>query len=270
MKKGRKRARQCRMVGANGSNRHLMRRPIEATLVFMSLLKRPIALLHSHSKSLVIMAYFVKWGNWGLGMDKEEGFVVLDDFFVVTVSFFYSNGTIVDKSQVAILDGIVHLNGVFVVMNANNKQSLKESLQEAASVSNRNPTPSAAKGKPAAPLVLKTASLEIDIMSKEGIQTRENNVALMESSGMATQRNLHAPVEIALASQTWIETIPITTSLLLPQQRANVEKIGVGINGVARVRECPKVDEGSHVRTEDFTSSIEMELEIREEDIMQD
>ncbi|XP_017972900.1 PREDICTED: uncharacterized protein LOC18612588 [Theobroma cacao] len=104
-----------------------------------------------------------------------------------------------------------------IVAVVQKKQNLKESLQEAATVSNRNPTPSASKGTLVTSLVPKTVSSEIDIKSNERIQTRENNVALMGSSGMAIQRNSQAPVEIALASQTRMETIPITASFLVPQ-----------------------------------------------------
>ncbi|EOX93684.1 Uncharacterized protein TCM_002591 [Theobroma cacao] len=104
-----------------------------------------------------------------------------------------------------------------IVAVVQKKQNLKESLQEAANVSNRNPTPSASKGTLVTSLVPKTVSSEIDIKSNERIQTRENNVALMGSSGMAIQRNSQAPVEIALASQTRMETIPITASFLVPQ-----------------------------------------------------
>ncbi|EOY21305.1 Uncharacterized protein TCM_012777 [Theobroma cacao] len=78
-----------------------------------------------------------------------------------------------------------------------------------------------------------------------------------------------AKVEINLANHTRTETTPISTHRPLPQKRANVENIGVGINGVARERESLAVDESSHVRIEEYTTSIEMELEIEEKDIMQ-
>ncbi|EOY04280.1 Uncharacterized protein TCM_019530 [Theobroma cacao] len=156
-----------------------------------------------------------------------------------------------------------------IVTAVQKKQNLKESLQEATNVSNRNPTLLASKGTLVTSLVPKTVSSETDIRSNEKIQARENNVALMGSNGMAIQRNSQALVEIALASQTRMETIPITASFPIPQQKANVGKIGVGINGVARERECLKKDEGSHIRTEHLSSSVDMDLEIGEEDIMQ-